>query len=94
MTQRYLKTACKEVGVRYFTCHAVRRMVIDQYYENGVDVGTVAQQLGQSPQVALRYYRRATRMRQREAVLLAGIGEPVDSNVFKLRRRDDEEAGG
>ena len=34
------------------------RMVIDQLYEKGVDVGTVGKMVGQSPKIALKYYRR------------------------------------
>ena len=53
-------------------------------YDNGVDVGTVAAQLGQSPKVALKYYRQSTGQTKRRAVALAGIGEPVESNVVDL----------
>jgi integrase len=79
LSQRYLKETCQRLGIRYFTPHAVRRMVIDQYYENGVDVGTVAAQLGQSPRIALKYYRQATRTNKQRAVLQAGIGQRVEA---------------
>jgi len=41
--------------------------------------------------VGLRYYRKATRMRRREAVLLAGIGEPVESNVVSMWKKKADE---
>ena len=59
-------------------------MVIDQYYENGVDVGTVAAQLGQSPKIALKYYRQATRTNKQRAVLQAGIGQRVEAGAKLL----------
>ena len=95
LSQRYLKETCKKLGVRYFTPHAVRRMVIDQYYEHGVDVGTVAEQLGQSPKIALKYYRRATRTNKQRAVLLAGIGQRVEagSNLLDLEQARRKKEG-
>ncbi len=90
ITQRYLKEACERAGVRYFTPHGIRRMVIDQYYDKGVDVGTVAAQLGQSPKVALKYYRQSTGQTKRRAVALAGIGEPVESNVVAFDKAKKE----
>jgi len=88
LSQHYLKRTCREQGVRYFTPHAVRRMVIDQYYEHGVDVGTVAAQLGQSPKVALKYYRQATRSNESRAVAVAGIGErpAAETKVLDLEQ--------
>lgn len=74
------------LGVRRFTSHGIRRMVLDLYYEAGVDVGTVAAQLGQSPQVALKYYRQATQGQRTRAVALAGLGERGAPNVVPLRR--------
>jgi integrase len=88
LSQQYLKNVCPRIGVRYFTPHAVRRMVLDQYYDNGVDVGTVAAQLGQSPGVALKYYRQATRTNKQRAVAVAGIGErpAVETKVLDLEQ--------
>ena len=69
-------------------------MVIDQYYEHGVDVGTVAAQLGQSPKIALQYYRQATRSNKERAVLQAGIGQRVEAptkvaDMERARRRKE-----
>ena len=72
-----LESACKAAQVPYFTPHGLRRMVIDQLYTSGVDVGTVAAMLGQSPQVALRYYRQARRSDKETAARIAGLGERV-----------------
>ena len=85
-----LRPACKRAKVTYFTSHAIRRLVIDLYYEAGVDVGTVAAQMGQSPQVALKHYRQPTRMDRQRAVAAAAIGEQKDSKVVLLDERRRE----
>jgi len=95
LSQQYLKKICPKLGIRYFTPHAVRRMVIDQYYEHGVDVGTVAAQLGQSPKIALKYYRQATRSNKSRAVAVAGIGErpAAETKVFDLEQARRKKEG-
>ena len=92
ITQRYLKDACKAAKVPYFTPHGLRRMVIDQLYTSGVDVGTVAAMLGQSPQVALRYYRQARRSDKEKAARIAGLGERGESNVIEFDKRIKKDA--
>lgn len=65
----------EELGIRRFTSHGIRRMSVDRMYTSGADVGAVAAQLGQSPQVALHYYRQASHEDRRKAIALAGMGE-------------------
>ncbi len=72
----YLKEACSAVGIPRIGTHALRRMVVDQYYRGGADIGTVAAQLGQSPETALKFYRKATSTDRTRAVVLAGLGVP------------------
>ena len=86
----YLKEACSAVGIPRIGTHAFRRMVVDQYYLGGADVGTVAAQLGQSPETALKYYRNATSADRARAVTLAGLGVPkgvTETNLIYLPRR-------
>ncbi len=86
----YLREACQAVGIPRIGTHALRRMVVDQYYRGGADVGTVAAQLGQSPETALKYYRQATSADRARAVTLAGLGVPPpgeDGKVLKFPKR-------
>ena len=85
-----------EMGIRRFTSHGIRRMTVDRMYSGGADVGAVAAQLRQSPQVALKYYRQASRQDRERAVALAGLGKrpAVEKKVLSFRRRvgtSDEE---
>jgi integrase len=80
----YLQEACEAVGIPRIGTHALRRMVVDQYYRGGADVGTVAAQLGQSPETALKYYRRATHADRARAVALAGLEVPGAKPMGKL----------
>ena len=54
----------------------------------GVQDFTVAAQLGQSPETALKYLRRATSSDRARAVVLSGLGVPVQSNDCKVVRFD------
>ncbi len=76
-THTYLKEACEKIGIPRIGTHALRRMVVDEYYRGGADIGTVADQLGQSPETALKYDRRSTRPDRARAVALAGLGVPT-----------------
>lgn len=71
--RRHIAAACEAAGVHVFTPHDLRRLAVDRLYSAGVDVGTVAALLGQSPQVALRHYRQPTREEQRGAMTRAGL---------------------
>ncbi len=44
----------------------------------------MAQHLGQSPVVALKYYRQATAAQTGRALRLAAIGEDAESSVERL----------
>lgn len=60
------------------------------YYTGGVDVGTVAQQFGQSPEVALRYYRQRTPAQRRRAVALAGLLAPSNVRALDAARKTQD----
>jgi len=75
-TYQHLKRACEELCIPRFGTHALRRMVVDAYYRNGAEIKSVAEQLGQSPETAIRYYRKATSKDKRKAVEKAGLGVP------------------
>lgn len=81
------------LGMPHFSSHAIRRLVIDIYYAGGADIGVVAAQLGQSPQVALKYYRQATAEQRARAVALAGLGERAEAKVVSLEERRRGAAG-
>jgi integrase len=73
------------LGIRRFTSHGFRRMVVARYYTSGADIGVVAAQLGQSPEIALKYYREATREQKVRAVALASLGaRPEQPKILKL----------
>ena len=80
----YLREACEAVGIPRIGTHALRRMVVDQYYRGGADIGTVAAQLGQSPETALKYYRKATHADRARAVALAGLEVPGAKPMGKV----------
>lgn len=71
-----LRRACAKAGCEPWTTHALRRLACDRLYEAGADVGVVAKFLGQSPQVALRYYRVPRPSVLRGAALRAGLALP------------------
>lgn len=78
-----------ELGVKRFTPQGVRRMVVDQLYGSGADIGVVAQHLGHSPQVALKYYRQATHEEKARALALAGVGRVGPPQVVRAETADD-----
>lgn len=56
---------------------------------SGADIGGVAAQLGQSPEIALKHDREATREQKDRAVALAELGSrPTDKMVIALRRKE------
>lgn len=56
-----LAEVCRKLGLPRFTSHALRRSMVDSLQRAGVDSATAAALLGMSPEVMMRYYRRATR---------------------------------
>lgn len=86
-----VRDVCRQAGVPEFTSHGIRRAVIDAYYESGADVGAVAAQLGQSPEVALRYYRKATPQARARAAALALAGRRVLSLEAHRERAENGE---
>lgn len=69
-----LARACSDAGVRPFTPHGLRRLVVDRMARSGVDVATAASLVGHSPEVMLRHYRKVNDDDRRRAVLMAGLG--------------------
>ena len=67
------------------------RVVIDQLYEKGVDVGTVGKMVGQSPKIALKYYRQARHSDMERAARFAGLGERSETNLIHLEKRFKKE---
>ncbi len=92
ISQRHLKPTCEKLGVHYFTPHGIRRMVIDQLYESGIDVGTVAKMVGQSPKIALIYYRQPRQSDMERAANLAGLGKRSESNQINFEKRLKKDA--
>lgn len=80
----HLETACVAAGVPRITPHGLRRLAVDSLYESGADVGAVATLLGQSPTVALRYYRQARPDTLRRALTLSGLGEVPEGQVIPI----------
>ncbi len=79
-----LRDACDEAEVPRWTPHGCRRAATDALYRSGVDVGTAAAYLGHSPQVALRYYRRASADDLRSAITRARLGVLPEGRVVAL----------
>ena len=84
ITQRWLKPTCQELGIRYFTPHGIRRLVIDELLEVGIDPATVAAMMGHSEKVMLEYYRKARFLDMQRAVKLAALGKPKNTTLLKL----------
>jgi integrase len=85
----HIATACEAAGVPRLTPHGLRRLAVDSLYEAGKDVGTVADTLGQSPSVALRYYRQARPESKLRALLDAGLGSIPEGRVVELPGRGE-----
>jgi integrase/recombinase XerC len=83
----HLDSACYRAKVPRWTPHGLRRLACDTLYRAGVDVGTAAAVLGHSPQVALRYYRRASDADMREAVARARLGVLPAGDVISIEGR-------
>ena len=84
ITQRWLKPTCEELGLRYFTPHGIRRLVIDELLEVGSDSATVAKMIGHSEKVMMKYYRQARFSDMQRAVKLAALGKRKNPTLLKL----------
>jgi len=90
-----LLRACKHAKVQPFTPHGLRRMVVTQLIDNGVDPKTASSLTGHSVVVMLRLYQQATDDGRRAAVAKAGLGElrkkgKVIAGPWKVASGDDE----
>jgi integrase len=81
-----IRETCKQIGVRHFSPHGLRRFVEDELAEQGVDIAVYADLLGHSPIVALKHYRRSTSASRARAAALAGLGT-IGAVVIPLKRR-------
>jgi integrase len=68
-----LARACRRAGVRAFTPHGLRRMVVDRMLRAGVDPATAASLTGHSVVVMLRFYRQVTEADREAAVARAAL---------------------
>jgi integrase len=68
-----LARACKRAGVKAFTPHGLRRMVVDRMLRAGVDPATAASLTGHSVVVMLRFYRQVTEADREAAVAKAAL---------------------
>ena len=84
ITQRWLKPTCQELGLRYFTPHGIRRLVIDELLEVGIDPATVAKMMGHSEKVMMEHYRQARFSDMQRAVKLAALGKRKNPTLLKL----------
>ena len=74
-TRTQIKRACGALGMERITPHGFRRMVIEVMLGKGIDVGTVAALVGNSPATIYRYYRQVRPEQKRRAVAIAAIGK-------------------
>lgn len=72
LSQRYLPAACRAAGLPTFMPHGLRRLTVNELYDNGIDPTVAASMLGHAPQTAARYYRRASIEKKRSAATAAG----------------------
>ena len=82
-----LTRACERTEVLPFTPHGLRRLATDELYRKVGDVSAAAAILGHSPEVALRYYRKASLEDLRAAVVQAGLGTLPRGEVVALEER-------
>ncbi len=68
-----LARACRRAGVKAFTPHGLRRMVVDRMLRAGVDPATAASLTGHSVVVMLRFYRQVTEADREAAVAKAAL---------------------
>ncbi len=82
--RKILREACEAAGVPRFLPKQVRTMVENAMFDAGADPGVVSQQLGHTPEVSLRHYRKAKAKRVEEVMEGAGIGIRPGGNVLSM----------
>jgi integrase len=70
-----LQEAFVEIGYPGITSHVWRKTVTDVLHEAGLPVHMIADQLGNTPAVVERYYRRKFRANDTTATVLEGLAE-------------------
>ena len=69
-----LRRACRRAGVQTFTPHGIRRMVVTQMVQGGVDVKHAAELTGHNVLVMLERYAQVRKESLADAVRKAGLG--------------------
>ena len=82
--RKILREACEAAGVRRFLPKQIPTMVENAMFDAGADPGVVSRQLGHTPEVSLRHYRKAKARRVEEVMEGAGIGVRPGGNVVSL----------
>lgn len=72
---KWIGRACKHVGIEPFSCYGLRRSAVDTYYAAGCDLGGAASQLGHTPEVAQRHYRRVNASVAQKEAARAALGQ-------------------
>lgn len=85
--RKILRKACEDAGVPRFLPKQIRTMVENAMFDAGADPGVVSAQLGHTPEVSLRHYRKAKAKRIEEVMEGAGIGVRPGGNVVSLNER-------
>ena len=80
--RKILRDACVAANVTPFLPMSIRKMVENAMFDAGADPGVVSRQLGHTPEVSLRHYRRAKSARVDEVLARAGIGTRPDGNCI------------
>ena len=82
--RKILREACEAAAVPRFLPKQIRTMVENAMFDAGADPGVVSQQLGHTPEVSFRHYRKAKARRVEEVMEGAGIGIRPGGNVVSL----------
>jgi len=71
---RQVRKACKDLGIKPFSPHGLRRLAADTMARSGVDVATAAQILGHSVEMMLKIYRTVNEAEIESAMRKAQLG--------------------
>lgn len=78
---------CRDLKIRPFSAHGVRRLMVDNLMRSGADVATAASITGHSPTVLLKYYRQVSRDDRASAIArVAMLTDPDNVLEFKAKQ--------
>ena len=87
---RYIRRACKHLGIEPFPSYGLRRLAVDTNYEGAADVGGAAKNLGHTMEVGQRHYRRVNAASAQKEAARVDLGRrPTregDAKVIPLRK--------